>query len=1393
MKKLIYLLLISCSATVLGQSAANNYIKTITPTVELSSIGTENVNDMRIGVEYFDGLGRPLQMLEWSSTPDGHSLFTPFEYDAYGREVKKYLPYDNNTTTQNYDGSWSTNVDSFYDALNDDIANTNTFFSETKFETSPLGRVLEEAAVGDAWKMSTGKTVKYEYGFNNASTEDIKKWVHDDLLVSATSLYASNELYKTTITNENGDKTIEFVDKKGRTILKKSEIGTDWAETYYIYNDRDQLLIVIPPEANERITDFYTEINGYTLVENNLTINTNDSGKRAYAFDVTITLSPGASGSTTLSDGFHGLPMEVLTPEFRAQWCFQYEYDGRGRMTSKQVPGGGKVLMVYDDWDRLVLTQDAIQRAASTPEWLFTKYDKLNRPIMTGIMASSASESTIRSNVAAETDRGETRSSGETNQYTNVTYPNTSLITVTKYLTVTYYDDYDYQAHADWNTLDMDFDDPANPEVLTKQLLVRGQVTGTMTEDGNGGWIKSATYYDDKYRPIQVRTTNHLHADGLDVVTNYFDFVGQVDKTITKHKNGTDSTTITRTFTYDPMGRLKQTLHQVDNNPAKLINRNTYNEIGELIEKDLHDTEQTLNYAYNIRGWLTEINDYSLSGGDLFGMKLYYNTNPLGTTTYHNGNVSAIRWSDQDVNASSVTNRGYSYTYDKLSRLTAASHYENGISKSNFGVSGLQYDLNGNILNLTRNGSSGTAIDILNYHEEDYVGNQLMKVTDTSGSQIGFVDGNTSGNDYTYDANGNMKSDANKSIESIDYNHLNLPTKVKFDASNYIDYQYDAAGIKLQQKVTEGGSVVKTTDYVGEFIYETIGTGSRQLQLIQHEEGRIIYDDYGHDWDYQYHLKDHLGNVRLTFSTLSIDPLVCIETFETGESNGFQDLHRHTNSNANTTAGGDEVELLQANMTGAMVLLAVNKGDTVSMNVKANYESAPSGNTYSQVTGLFTAFDNIYGSGAEGGGVPASSSEFNSALGSFTAKGNSSTAPRAFLNYIFFDLDMNYVKAGFQQISTAALGVGVHETISINDEPIDREGYVLAYLSNENQEPVNVHFDDFYVEQVKTNIVQIDDYYPFGLTFNSSTRTASVPQNFKYNGFEKMSDLGLNLLDYQARYMDPAIGRFIQVDPAADLMRRISTYAYAFNNPVRFIDPDGMMPTVGYGMEPSGVESYEVLAADGTFKSGPSIDQAEIVNLRNLANLVSSILSGDSQQEVDVSPSELQKGEPDKCPHCALATLLRESPLLPGVGAGPALVNPFFKAEAIFGDIGAMLVGGEVDAGQFFILVGEQKGEFIGFTEQAGGVAPEMGVGAELGRVDYTGDISNFSPGMLEGFRRKIWLGAGVGAAGIGLGAVWSRVEGGWIIGISLQAGVGGSTPVSGGYNEGSVELKQRD
>nr|WP_238354341.1 RHS repeat-associated core domain-containing protein [Fulvivirga marina] len=93
------------------------------------------------------------------------------------------------------------------------------------------------------------------------------------------------------------------------------------------------------------------------------------------------------------------------------------------------------------------------------------------------------------------------------------------------------------------------------------------------------------------------------------------------------------------------------------------------------------------------------------------------------------------------------------------------------------------------------------------------------------------------------------------------------------------------------------------------------------------------------------------------------------------------------------------------------------------------------------------------------------------------------------------------------------------------------------------------------------NVVQKDDYYPFGLQFNSWNRVTTKPNKHLYNGKELQTDLGLNWYDYGLRFYDPVLGRWPVIDPLADEFHSWSSYNYTFNNPVRFTDPDGAAPT----------------------------------------------------------------------------------------------------------------------------------------------------------------------------------------------------------------------------------------
>ncbi|KFF11694.1 hypothetical protein IW15_15930 [Chryseobacterium soli] len=91
-------------------------------------------------------------------------------------------------------------------------------------------------------------------------------------------------------------------------------------------------------------------------------------------------------------------------------------------------------------------------------------------------------------------------------------------------------------------------------------------------------------------------------------------------------------------------------------------------------------------------------------------------------------------------------------------------------------------------------------------------------------------------------------------------------------------------------------------------------------------------------------------------------------------------------------------------------------------------------------------------------------------------------------------------------------------------------------------------------------ILEVNNYYPFGLLHNYTMTTQNAYQ-YKYNGKE-LQETGM--YDYGARFYMPDIGRWGVIDPLAEQMRRHSPYNYAFNNPIRFIDPDGMAPEGDY-------------------------------------------------------------------------------------------------------------------------------------------------------------------------------------------------------------------------------------
>ncbi|WP_083629445.1 DUF6443 domain-containing protein [Tenacibaculum agarivorans] len=1017
-------------------------------------------------------------------------IVTHVEYDHLGRMTKEYLPVTNGNGNANLrtENMAVATQEYYQQKFAKDFAGVSlptqvNAYSEKAFDYSPLNRVEKQAAPGKDWKLGNGHEIKFDYQVNLANEVKVYEVsttfannTYSPTLQGGTTYYTQGMLLKTITKDENwvvgqtyskDHTTEEFKNKSGQVILKRNYNKNQRHDTYYVYDDFGNLTYVIPPKAEGTISK---------------------------------------PSSTKLNE-----------------LCYQYVYDYRNRLIEKKIPGKGWEYIVYDKLDRPVLTQDANLKLKK--QWLFTKYDKLGRIAYTGtfVDASNLNRSSmqnqfnsINSTAAKQYETQLASPGGYGVYYTASNFPNSSI----DILTLNYYESYTFDRAGAPNSV--------NTYGVSNTTQLKGLPTGTKTRVLGAGntWVTTVTYYDAKARPIYVFSGND-YLQTTDIIESKLDdFTGKVLETKTTHKKtGKIDIVTTDRFEYDHMDRLISQNQQVNSQVSERIVKNNYDDLGQLESKVLGNgtkvgyrynvesvvsvsddiitkvgggntswdgdistqgsilgdgyvefisetkgkyymaglsnnnnsatfssikyaiyinhsvyiyesgsnkgvkisyeagdvfrverigntvyykkngetfyisqtptTEelfgdvsmyhiggkikdfkivdntkglQKVDYDYNVRGWLTNINDDVVNDGDLFNFSIKYNDPSVVTNKrLYNGNIAQTSWQTDNIDKSTKT---YNYSYDALNRITSAL----GATTTKYDLSQVGYDKNGNILNLVRNGHTNTSattfglMDDLSYNYD--AGNKLLGVDDDGAANFGFKIKPSSGNAYTYDVNGNLKSDKNKGINTIEYNHLNLPTFIEINsAPDEIGYTYTADGIKLVKSVYNDKTGETTeTIYAGNYIYE-----DNKLQFFNHSEGYVKFENNKFEYVYQY--KDHLGNIRLSYTD--------------------------------------------------------NNGD----------------------------------------GVITSSTE----------------------------------------------------------------------------------------------IIEEKNYYPFGLQhkgYNNVINSlgSSAAEKFSFVGKELNEELGLEWYDFGARNYDAAIGRWMNLDPLAEEMRRHSPYNYAFNNPIFFIDPDGMKP-----------------------------------------------------------------------------------------------------------------------------------------------------------------------------------------------------------------------------------------
>jgi RHS repeat-associated protein len=843
-----------------------NFIRTSTTFLNASSTTPLSTKQL------MDGLGRPVSIIRELFTPNNLNQKNNVTYDALGRQDKSYLPFEGTTT--NYEATPALTPNSY-----------------PTYEASPLNRPIRQYA-------EDGKYMEMRYETNDGTVNKYIAVRNADGTNTVTfgTPYPAGYLFKTVMLNENWNgstdvnigRTEIYKDKLGRVILTRKcfNIGGgnyDKVDTYNIYDDYDNLVMVIPPGA--------------------------------YLSDVAL--------------------------------LFQYNYDTRNRLIRKKVPNADWINFYYDVRDLLVMTQDGNMRVATAsatsttivPKFLATQYDEIGRVVKTGFTTTAPIISTTGNTLGnCTTDIAATITDKltETQYYRNHTWVKHQGAKVLKKTGVVTERDFvwsyiERRATTGYN---------GNPAWTAKQHLlsktyvgVTPKADGPIADSDNSGlnWVVSD--YDGAQKPLYA--LNYMFTNtNAQQVRQWQTFVYDNGQRL---KSSNYTYALNGAAVTSPTAKMSDMTYNVRN---QLIEKNTafvsnkylqstdfaYNDRGWLTSINSGFLPSTLDYPLFDVTAPGPVNQYTSLGGptgtgfltppansgesnpDLFKEIIRYDlpntaypNNGLTVTPQYNGNISQIEWQVAGREA-----QGYTFNYDNLERLTEANYTD--IHAADWSAKGwtsqyatdnklkeaITYDLRGNIKTLNRKGNNAATsstitignavmlsgdfklIDNLTYTYNGSDANKLEKVADaTSIFDRGFKSiSNTTAIQYTYDANGNLITDANKGITGITYNHLNLPLVITFTNNalaqpRSIEFIYDATGAKLRKTVFVNSVATETRDYVNGIEYK-----DNVLDRFAHTEGAVVKQGVTTTYLHEYTIKDHLGNTRVTYTDANNDGIV---------------------------------------------------------------------------------------------------------------------------------------------------------------------------------------------------------------------------------------------------------------------------------------------------------------------------------------------------------------------------------------------------------------------------------------------------------------------------------------------------------------------------------------